>query len=179
MRRLIFRTLCVALLAAVAFSPAGCKRKRRAKIQVDEQNTGLATMVNVADPRTSVQLLRGFHEVENNAWRWTTHDFLVSLKPPAGAAQKGAVLALSFTVPPVLVEREKSVTVSAVVNGYATAPQTYDKVGEYVYRRDIPASVLGGEAAVAEFKVDKAMPPSAQDQRELALVVSKVGFEAK
>lgn len=136
-------------------------------------------MVHVADPRAAVQLLRGFHAVEDNAWRWTMSKFAVSLRPPAGAAQKGGTLEFKFSIPEVVMTRLKSMTVSANVNGYAAAPESYTKPGECTYTRDIPASALAGDAVTVEFTVDKSLPPSAQDQRELALVALSIGFQAK
>ena len=34
-------------------------------------STQLSSAINVGDPRAAIQLLRGFHDIENNAWRWT------------------------------------------------------------------------------------------------------------
>ena len=36
-------------------------------------------------------------------------------------------------------------------------PRRTRKAGEYVYKRDVPASLLGGEAVKASFEVDKAL----------------------
>jgi hypothetical protein len=136
-------------------------------------------MVNAADPRAAVQLVRGFHGVEQNAWRWTTGSFAVTLKPPANAAQKGATLEFKFVVPGVVIDKLKSVTLSASVNGQKLAPETYTKEGEYTYSRDVPPSALTGDAASVEFTLDKFLPASPEDMRDLGVIMTMVGFEAK
>jgi hypothetical protein len=178
MRRLAFYSFPVLLIAVLAVAPVGCKRKRR-NAKADEQPAGLATMVNAADPRSAVQLTRGFHTVEQNAWRWTTGSFAATLKPPAGSAQKGANLELRFVVPGAVINKLKSMTLTATVNGQKLAPETYTKEGEYTYMRDVPATALQQEAVNVEFTLDKFLPASPEDQRDLGVIMTMVGFEAK
>lgn len=178
MRRLAFFTFPVLLIAALAIAPTGCKRKKR-NASAEEQPAGLATMVNAADPRAAVQLTRGFHSVEQNAWRWTTGSFAATLKPPAGAAEKGANLSLKFVVPGAIINKLKSMTLSAAVNGQKLAPETYTKEGEYTYTREVPATALHQQAVNVEFTLDKFLPASPEDQRDLGVIMTMVGFEAK
>ena len=176
MRRLI---LAAAVLAVAA---AGCNRNKREKVKVeltDESSTQLASVVHVADPRASVQLIKGFHDVEQNAWRWTMGKFSVTLRPPKGAAERGAALQLKFTVPDPVLEKVKSVTLTANVNGTPVEGETYSKPGEYTYARDVPASALNAEAVTVNFALDKFLTPGSVDQRELGVVVASVGLEAK
>lgn len=174
------RLTAVLLVATVAFTGAtACKRKRQARTEVVEDRGSLTSMIAVADPRAAAQLIRGFHKVEDGAWRWTEGKFAVTLRTPAGAARKGAWLQLDFAIPQVSIDRLKSQTLSAVVNAYATAPETYTKAGSYTYKREIPASAMVGDAVTAEFTVDKALPPSAADWRELGVIVTSVGFRPK
>jgi hypothetical protein len=71
------------------------------------------------------------------------------------------------------------VTIHATVNGTALPSETYTKSGEYTYSHDVPPNVISGEAVKVEFAMDRALPPTGADQRELGLVVSVVGFEPK
>lgn len=181
MRRLTGITLITLLALALGAGASGCKRAPK-KVQVeatDETSTSLATMVHVADPRASVQLIKGFHDVEQNAWRWTMQKFSVTLRPPAGSAQKGAILRVQFSIPDPVIEKLKSVRLAANVEGVPLEGQEYTKPGEQVYSVDVPAKALGGEAVIVDFALDKALMPSAGDQRELGIVVSTIGFEAK
>ncbi len=155
-------------------------RRHRVTVETDEgSGAALATMVHVADPHTASQLLSGFYGVEMNAWRWTGGRFAVVLRPPRTAAQKGATLQLQFTIPAPVIAQLKAVSLSASVNGTALAPESYTQAGPFTYSRDVPAAVLGGDSARVEFSVDKTMPPTPGDHRELGVVVTTVGFAAK
>lgn len=180
MRRLI-ETSSIVLLAALLLSTAACKRSDQ-KIELEatvEESHDLASMVHAADPRASMQLVKGFHEVEQNAWRWTMANFSVMLRPPVGAAQNGATLELKLAVPEPVIQKLKSVTLSATVEGVPLENETYTKPGDYVYQRDVPAKAFVGDAVSVDFSLDKAIPPGDVDQRELGIVVSSVGLKAK
>jgi hypothetical protein len=168
----------VALLAIVAVAPA-CRIKKKAAARVVEDDGQLASVVNVADPRAAVQLVRGFHNLENNAWRWTMKNFTVTLRPPAGSAQSGAQLELKFALPDVVFSREGAVTLRARVNGIELGPETYSKAGEATYTRDVPASVLGRDAVSFDFSANKGIPPSDNDSRELSIIVTSIGLTTK
>lgn len=165
----------VVLLALVTFAGVGCRRKKKVKTRED----GLASMINVADPEDSAQLVRGFSNVEADAWRWTTSKFSVVLRPPAGAAQSGAKLELKLTLPEAEISKLGPVTVRATVNGTPVAPETFSKAGDYLYSQEVPASVLGSDVVTVEFATDKWLAPSDQDKRELALIVKTIGLVAK
>jgi hypothetical protein len=175
MRRLIL----VAVVLTLTLAPAGCKRKRKQQTTADETVLGLATVLNTADPRVAPQLVRGFHPVEGNAWRWTAGQFAALLKPPAGGETKGATLVFRFTIPDVVIQRLKPLTLTASVGGAALSPQTYSTPGQQIYSRDVPAAALKGDSVLVEFTLDKHLPPQGLDQRELGVIASMIGFEAK
>jgi hypothetical protein len=175
MRRLI---LALALMAIV-FSGDACRRRKRASAVAAEDDGLMLTIVRVADPHAAVQLSRGFYNVEADAWRWAMKKFAVTLRPPAGASQKGATLELRYSVPEVLLQKLGPITITAGVNGLALPPETFSAPGDGVWTRDVPASALRGDAVTVEFMVDKALPPSDQDSRELALIVSSIGLLPK
>jgi hypothetical protein len=133
----------------------------------------------VSDPAASAQLVRGFYGLEGNTWRWTAKQFEVALKPPAGAADNGAKLSFHLNAPVAVVDKFGPVTLNAAINGLALAPETYSKAGNYVYSRDVPAAALKGDAVVVQFSSDKGLAPSADDQRELALISVSIGLEPR
>jgi hypothetical protein len=178
MRRLILAVLFL-LLPALILTIGGCKRKTRAQAASDEPITGLATVLNTADPRVAPQLIHGFHTIEGNAWRWTTGDFAAVLKPPAGADQKGATLVFRFAIPDTSMRQLQSVTLSASVNGTPVPPETYIAAGEHTYSRDVPPEALKKDSATVEFKLDKYIHPNGAEQRDLGVVASMIGFQAK
>src|SRR5262249_56045175 len=82
-------------------------------------------------------------------------------------------------VPAVVIEKNKSVSVSATAGNVALAPETYTKPGDYVYTREVPASALIGDVVRVDFALDKAMPPAPPDIRELGIIVLSIGLEGK
>jgi hypothetical protein len=167
------------LFAGALVALAGCKRARHdPNALVPERNAPLASVVNVNDPATAAQLVRGFHAVEAGAWRWTAKDFEVALKPPPGAAEKGARLVFRLNAPAAVISKFGAITLKASLNGLQLAPETYSKPGDYVYTRDISANALKGDAVVAEFHSDKFMAPSPADARELAVIAVSFSLES-
>jgi len=168
----------VAILALVALASGGCRLRKKAKAAVEDDGQ-LAAVVNVAEPRTSVQLTRGFYAVEADSWRWTMKNFSVALRPPKDSAQKGATLQMSFTYPEAVFNRLGPMTITARINGADGGSQTFDKPGALTYTHDVAASALAGEVVAVDFTLDKSLPPSEQDSRELGIIVSTVGLTSK
>lgn len=167
------------LVLSMALAPAGCRRHKRVTVLTTEEAPALASVVATADPHVASQLVSGFYGVEQNAWRWTAGRFSVLLRPPRAAATNGAILQLKLAVPEVALAKLKSLSLSAYVNGTALAPETYSQAGQFVYSRDVPASLLAGDVARVDFSLDKTIPPTAADRRELGVVVSMIGFQPK
>ena len=164
------RRLTVA--AALAFL-TGCTSPNE-PLRFDET----ATMLSVLDPRADKQLTRGFFPVEGSG-RWTARLFSATLKPPPNAARKGAVLVLRFGIPASSIEALHSIQVSAQIAGVRLAPEEYRQAGEFEYRRDAPAEAFRDRGVTVDFTLDKAFGPHEGERRELGVVVSTVGFEAK
>jgi hypothetical protein len=172
-----------AIFAALALAPVGCNRaahKVTVKETVEEppEKTGISMVIDMGDPKQEKQLVNGFYAIEANAWRWTAKDFTVTLRPPAGSAAQGATLTFALSIPQVTVDKLKSVTLAAFVNGTALAPETYARGGQYEYRRAIPPNLLKGRAVRVEFHLDKSLPPADGDARELGVVARSVGLES-
>jgi hypothetical protein len=158
-----------------------CKRRQqRVQMQQTEEEPPLmATLVHMADPRSSAQLVSGFYDIEQNAWRWTAGKFSVVLRTPRGAAQKGAVLRLQFAVPAVVTSRLNAVSLQATVGGVKLPPETYSKSGEFTYTRDVPAAALASENTRVDFALDKYLAAGMVESRELGVIASSVGLESK
>ncbi len=173
--KLFILAVCAAALTT------GCNRKSKPAQPVhvvEEERPALATFVHVADPRAASQLLSGFYGVEQGSWRWTGKKFSVVLATPDNVAQKKISLVFKLAVPEPVIQKLRSITLSATLNGVALQPETYQKPGEYVYTREIDAKFLGGASAQVDFSLDKALPPGAGgDSRELGLVATSIGFD--
>jgi hypothetical protein len=169
-----------ALALTLAFGPAGCKRKAPVGVVATEEPAlSLASTVSMGDPLSASQLVSGFYTIEQKSWRWTGQQFTVLLRPPLGAAQKGAALKMRLTVPNPVIAQLKTVSLAASVNGHALPPETYSRPGQYTFTRDVDASLLGGQSAKIEFQLDKAMAPANGDVRKLGIVAQSIGLEAR
>lgn len=172
-----------AALAACALWCAGCSKedKTPTKATVEEAPTAprLLTAVNMGEPKAGRQLLTGFYDIEANAWRWTSKDFSVSLRPPAGSAARGGTLVFDLSIPQVVIDSLHSVTLSASVNGTALAPETYSQEGQMQYKRDIPANLLASPSVRIDFHLDKVMAPGNGDRRQLGVIARSVALEGK
>jgi hypothetical protein len=174
MRRILATTLAVCLLLA------GCKRDRKIRVQqTEEEGVSLASVISFGDARAAPQLLKGFYGIEEKAWRWTMGQFSVALRPPRNAALKGATLHFKFTLPEAVLSKVKTVSLSASVNGTALSPETYTQAGAFDYSRDVDAKLLAGDAVNVEFTLDKFLPAGMVETRELGVIATSVGFEAK
>jgi hypothetical protein len=179
---LYFFAICrqsAALLAALVLSLAGCKSQSVSVHPQDNEAPPLASSIRMSDARIEPQLVSGFYGVEQGAWRWTARQFSVVLRPPVGSAKKGATIELRLTVPPVVIEKSNTITLSATAGGKPLPPETYTQAGDYVYSRDIPSNLLADEVLRVDFSLDKSMPPSGQDLRELGVIVLSVGLNPK
>ena len=138
-----------------------------------------ATMLNVFDPRADKQLVKGFY-ADKVQGRWTARTFSVILKPPPNAARKGAVLLLRFGLPGPSIHALHSIHLAAAVNGVGLPAEEYMREGEFDYVREVPASAFKSTVnATVDFTLDKALPPSETERRELGVVANTIGFEAK
>jgi len=126
--------------------------------------------VKMGDADDEDQLVQGFYQIEGGAWRWTSSKFSVVLAKPQG---KTARLELKFSLPQAVVDQQGPLTLSAQINGSKLPAETYSKAGDYTY--SAPAPSLKGTNTV-EFSTDKAIAPTAQDKRELALIVVSVSL---
>ena len=173
------KTCCLALSIALALAPLGCKNQKVKVQATEEEAPRMASAVSMGDPKAETQLVAGLYGVEAGAWRWSAKQFTVVLRPPSGSAQNGGKLQLKLTVPPVVIEKLKAISLSATADGSALPAETYTQTGDYVYMRDVPASALTGDSVHIVFQLDKAMPPSGGDMRELGIIVLSAGLESK
>ncbi len=175
MRRLILALVLVSTVATLD----SCKRKKKQVDFLDEGGGQLVSTVQTRNPGTAIQLVKGFHDIENAAWRWTMGKFTVILRPPEQAAQKGATLKFNFVLPEPILAKLKAVTISATVNGKPLEPATFNQAGPQEYKKSVPASSLIGEVITVDFTLDKFVPAGAMDLRELGVIAESIGLEVQ
>lgn len=179
-KSLLSKLMGPALVAALALVPAACKRPAKVQVQETvEEGPHMASTLNMGDPKVESQLISGFYAIEGGAWRWTARQFTAVLKTPFGASQRGGTLDFNLTVPQVVIDKLKTVSLAASIDGKPLPPETYTVAGPAEYKRDIPAAMLTGENVKVEFQLDKAMPPNGPELRELGVVANSLSLGPK
>ncbi len=177
MRRLIIFTV---LAVGAVMLETGCKSSRRSRVTtVEEESGGLRSRIVLADPATAIQLVKGFHQLEPDGWRWTMGQFTVTLLVPKEAAQKGGRLKVELTYPEPAFQKLGPASLRATVDSLALEPQTYSAAGAATYERDIPASALSGETVTVDFALDQYLNAGQVEERELGLIVSAFELTAR
>lgn len=177
MRRLVLQKYSFVFAALLFLLSPACKKMRRPFQRTDEQI--FSSVANAGDPREAQQFRKGFYGVEANAWRWTGKHFQVVLSPPRRQAGKTVQLVLKLSVPDTVIKSLGPIRLSAAMDGFQYAPQDFAEAGSFTYARDVPPNRLTGDRVVVDFDLDKAMPPTATDYRELGIIVSQAGLIAR
>jgi hypothetical protein len=171
-RRLI---VYAALLATI-----GCRREEKIKLEATEESQPVVmTTVTAADPKVAMQFIKGFHGVEQNAWRWTMGKFALTLQTPEGAGTKGATLVLKFSAPEVVMQKLKKTALSASIQNTVVGSSTYTSAGEHTFRADVAPTLLKSEAITVEFALDPVLPAGTLDGRELGVIFVSAALEPK
>src|SRR6266853_3121588 len=58
-----------------------------------------SSVLDMADPEITGQLITGFYPIEENSWRWVKRSFSVGLKPPENARRNGGRLTVHLYLP--------------------------------------------------------------------------------
>ena len=95
-----------------------------------------------------------------------------------GAAAEGAVVTLAFSLPDIVIQRLKSVAITASVNGTKLKSAQFDKPGANAFTADVPSALLTGESVTVDFALDKTVPPDV-DKRNLGVVATSIGISSK
>ena len=117
----------------------------------------------------NVKLGPGFHEPEDTGWRWVASSFSVRVDQPR------ETLTVKGFLPETVLEALGAVRLSVSVSGQNLAPIVLGEAGAWTLVRR-----LGGQGSAGtevHFSTDKALPASASDGRERALIIASVDFE--
>jgi 4-amino-4-deoxy-L-arabinose transferase-like glycosyltransferase len=118
--------------------------------------------------------LTGFYGPEAAGFRWTKREFSARLSLPKSGGP--AELMMRLYIPDSTIRQLGAVTLTASVNGRPLAPEKWSHAGPYVFRRELSDAGITGEAQI-DFSLDRAIPPSASDSRELGIVVQEIAIE--
>lgn len=165
------------LMLALAVGAVGCQGKHsRVTPENEEEPPQMASVVRMSDATAKTQLVSGFYDIENNAWRWTAGKFSVLLRAPRGAA--GATVTFAFTIADVSVQKLGPISLTAMVNGMVLKTEQYEKSGPQAFTADLLPSMLTTDSVRVDFVLDKSIPPGV-DRRELGVIATSVGLSPK
>lgn len=135
---------------------------------------GLSSAISVIDESSAPQL-QGFYAIEEGKWRWTQPRFSITLGRPDLSWSLTARLSVQMHVPEIVVQRLGAFTLSVRLNQHALAPETISRPGEVSFARAIPVEWLA-DANTFQFSLNKSLPPSASDPRELGIIVTRASL---
>ena len=131
--------------------------------------------LQVADPRAEVQLVKGFHRVEQGSWRWTDRTFSVLFRNSVTGGD--LELEFRFTIVPQSIDRLGPLTLSAAANGTSLGAAVYDQPGDFIYAETAPADDLENSTVRIDFTLDKALPPNGGEQRTLGVIAVSAALQ--
>lgn len=179
MKSRLYRACFLVPVLLLAVSCRGRHSQAQVRNEEPEAAPSVASVLKMSDAAASVQLLKGFHSLEGGAWRWTAGKFQVLLRPPTGAAQKGATLSFAFSLPDVVIQKLSALSLSASIGSTKLKTEKYSKPGPYTFTADVPATLMAGDNVIVDFEFDKSLPSGSVDQRELSAVATSIGLESK
>ncbi len=108
--------------------------------------------------------LNGFYQVDEGRFRWTMRRFSVTVPRPAGEAR----IAAEIYLPPEVLARSGPVTLSIEAGGVPLESERLATAGSRAIVRKLPPGPAG--EVTIRFALDKYIPPSPADRRELGIV---------
>ena len=139
------------------------------------QNEEAMDRIDMGDLRFENRLT-GFYPPEEGRFRWTSREFSTRVDVPALGTTGGQLL-MHIYIPENVIQKLGSITLHASFAGHALGPQTWSEPGSYVYRRELEANMFAPGSIQINFSLNKSIPPSSQDKRELGIIVQELSIE--
>lgn len=118
-----------------------------------------------------LELLEGWHHVEESGWRWTRKRF--SARATSRVGMKHSRVEMRVFAPPALIEKFGGLTLRAWIDGVEVAPLVMKSPGVHMFVRGIKKP---SEVTEVGFELDKVLGPDAQYSRELGIIVAAIEF---
>ncbi len=81
---------------------------------------------------------------------------------------------MRFTIPECIAERFGGAKIPAKGNGGELTPESFQGQGEFLYSKEVSASVSSDEPARFEFELENTVSPGEIGQRELGIIVTSI-----
>jgi hypothetical protein len=143
-------------------------------IEIQPDSIGQASSLELTHVSRPPEKLEGFYPPEPGGFRWTKRDFALTFAGPGPAR-----LVLQLYISDASIQKLGAVTMTARLGVHLLAPETFRKSGGYTFERDIPAAWMKPEGNRFNFALDKALAPTAQDGRELGIVLVSAALGPK
>jgi hypothetical protein len=118
-----------------------------------------------------VELLEGWHHVEESGWRWTQKRF--SARATSHVGMKHSRVSMRVFAPPLAIEKFGSITLRAWIDDAEVQPMVMDEAGIHVFVRKIPRQA---EVTSVVFELDNVLGPGPEYSRELGIIVASLEF---
>jgi SAM-dependent methyltransferase len=118
-----------------------------------------------------LDLLAGWHHVEDSGWRWTEKQFAARATSRVGARHSS--ISMRVFAPPQSIEKFGSLTLRAAIDGVDVQPMTMSEPGIHVFVRKVPEP---SQVTSVVFHLDNVLGPDEIYSRELGIIVASLEF---
>lgn len=114
--------------------------------------------------------LDGLYALEESRFRWTKRKFAITFAELNPASAGAARLVLSLYIPESAIRKLGPIRLTARFGDHVLAPATYRQPGSFTFERELTAQWLASGPNRFEFALDKSIPPTSTDPRELGII---------
>jgi tRNA (mo5U34)-methyltransferase len=118
-----------------------------------------------------LDLLEGWHHVEDSGWRWTERQFAARATSRVGL--KHSRIAMRVFAPPLSIEKFGSISLRAKIDDVEVQPLVMREAGIHVFVRKIPKP---SEVTSVVFRLDNVLGAEQGYSRELGIIVASIEF---
>jgi hypothetical protein len=116
--------------------------------------------------------LDGFYQLEEGRFRWTRRNFAVTFGKLERPGEGVVRLTLSLYIPESTIRKLGALRLKARLGDHVLAPATFRQSGNYTFEREVQTQWLAVGPNRFEFALDKSLPPTPADRRELGIIVT-------
>jgi hypothetical protein len=123
----------------------------------------------IRHPELYARPLEGWHEVEQDKWRWTAKRFSIEVTLPS--TERPAEFALRLRVPEMILADQNHVSVSCRIDRSVVGTMQCDRADVVEFRGRFPESAAPGSIVRLDFSVESSYQSTAGDTRDLGIAI--------